>query len=84
MVIKFVPDHGLYKHEKVFYENRVALEGANAAEFIPALFDTYSGSQIEDLVDDDAIPPSLVLERANFTLAVRSHAHCEISLQCSN
>lgn len=72
MVIKFLPDHGYFKHESLFYENRQALEGEDAALFIPIMFDAFSGSMIIHTEDDDAIPPSLVLERGNFTLNVSS------------
>ena len=70
-----MPDHGLYKREKLFYENRVALEGDAATAFIPVLFDAFDGSPIIDTSDDDAIPPSLVLEGGNFSLAVSSISH---------
>lgn len=70
VVIKFLPDHGYFKHEMLFYENRQALEGQDAAAFIPQLFDAFSGSMIIHTEDDDAIPPSLVLERGSFTLTV--------------
>lgn len=72
VVIKFMPDHGLYRHEKLFYENRLALEGDAATAFLPILFDAFDGSPVIDTSDDDAIPPSLVLEAGNFSLAVCS------------
>ena len=74
-MIKFLPDHGQFKHERLFYENRLALEGEEAAAFIPIMFDAFSGSMVIDTADDDAIPPSLVLERGRFTLAVRYISH---------
>lgn len=70
VVIKFLPDHGHFKHERLFYENRLALEGEEAAAFIPILLDAFAGSMVIDTADDDAIPPSLVLERGSFTLGV--------------
>ncbi len=70
MVIKFLPDHGHFKHERLFYENRLALEGDAAAAFIPIMLDAFAGSMVIDTADDDAIPPSLVLERGSFTLGV--------------
>ena len=71
MVIKFIPDHQLYKHEKQFYDNRHMLDGETAAEYIPLLFDTFTGTNVIDTAEDEPIPPSLVLERGNFSLAVR-------------
>lgn len=66
-----MPDHGLYRREKLFYENRQALEGDDAAAaFIPVMFDSFDGTPVIDTDNDDAIPPSLVLERGSFTLAV--------------
>lgn len=75
MAIKFLPDNGLFKREKLFYENRQALEGEAAAAFIPVMYDAFEGSPAADVYseEDDSIPPSLVLERGNFTLAV---LHC--------
>jgi len=69
-VIKFLPDHLHFAHERLFYENRQALEGEDAAAFIPTMLDALSGSQVIETADDDAIPPSLVLERGSFTLTV--------------
>lgn len=74
MVIKFIPDHQLYKHEKQFYDNRHMLDGETAAEHIPLLFDTFNGTNVIDTAEDEPIPPSLVLERGNFSLAVRLSA----------
>lgn len=71
VIIKFMPDHGHFKHERLFYENRQALEGEEAAAFIPHMFDAFAGSLVIDTEDDDAIPPSLVLERGTFLLGVK-------------
>ena len=71
VVIKFLPDHEQFKHEKLFYENRQALEGDAASAYIPVMMDFFSGSPIIHTADDDAIPPSIVLERGSFTLTVR-------------
>ena len=79
MVIKFLPDHGHFKHERLFYENRLALEGEEAAAFIPIMLDAFAGSMVIDTADDDAIPPSLVLERGRFTLAVYYHSNTTLT-----
>lgn len=70
MVIKFLPDHGHFQHERLFYENRQALEAQDALVCIPNMVDAFAGTDYLAEDDDDAIPPSLVLERGNFTLAV--------------
>jgi hypothetical protein len=69
VVIKFIPDHQLYLHEKKFYDNRHMLDGDTAAEHIPLLFDSFTGTNVIDTAEDEPIPPSLVLERGNFSLA---------------
>ena len=70
VVIKFFPDHRHYSHEKLFYENRMALESETAAEYVPTMFESLSAQKEAWMGAGDNLPPSIVLERGQCTLQV--------------
>lgn len=72
MVIKFYPwtRREAFRHEALFYENRLALEPETAAEYTPRRFDAFPGS-MSNVNTEEMVPSALVLERGEFSLKVR-------------
>ncbi|KAK9823492.1 hypothetical protein WJX72_003130 [[Myrmecia] bisecta] len=68
VVIKFYPDSAQYLHEKLFYENRMALEEETATEYLPALVDTFAASDPAWTSDQERLPPCIILQRGDFKL----------------
>lgn len=69
-----MPSEERYIKEKLFYENRQALEGETATVYIPFMLDAFEGAHSSsiDTDTDSEIPSSVVLQRGAFTLEVYS------------
>lgn len=64
MAIKFCAQREHFAHEKLFYDNRAALEGVPATKHVAELVDAIDGVAT-------GLPPALVFECGDFTLQVR-------------
>ena len=70
VAIKFYPEARLkaFRHECLFYENRVALEPETADYYTPRRLDAFVGSN--GILTEQTTPSALVLARGDFTLQV--------------
>ena len=58
-------------HEKLFFDNRMALEPETVGEHVEVLLGTFSAHR--SVLTEESVPPSLVYERGAYTL----HVSCE-------
>ena len=73
MVVKFYPENRLkaFRHERLFYENRAAIEPETADHYTPAMLDAFVGSS--GILTEQTVPSALVLARGEFTLQASAH-----------
>lgn len=68
VAIKLCSEGQFWYREKSVYSNRMALDPATAADFMPAVIELLSGGQKTDT--GEPIPPGLVMGAGAFTLEV--------------
>ena len=59
-------------HEKLFFDNRGALDPVSQHSHLEKLLDSFLAHRA--VVTEECVPPALVLERGSCTLHVRPHS----------
>lgn len=68
VVIKLCAEGASWQREKTVYSNRMTLDPATAADYMPAVVEILPGVQHTDT--GEPIPPGVVMEAGVFTLEV--------------
>ena len=70
VAIKFFPgeSQARHTHEKLFFDNRAALEPEGVGQHVEVLVGSYAAHR--SVLTEESVPPALVFERGAYTLHV--------------